>query len=268
MTHSVNPVPKGFHSVTTYLVSPGVPRLLDFLKQAFGAEETIRTNRSDGSVSHAVVEMGEPMEPGKVMTAALHHYVNDADNVYRNALRAGGTSLYEPTDQEYGDREAGVRDPSGNDWYIATHKMGKSYVPKGLRDVNTGFSVAGCTQFLEFLTRAFDAKVKDKFETPNGTVGHANVQIGDSVVECSEAHGQWGPRAVTIHLYVPDVDATYESALKAGARSIGEPKNQFYGERNGGVIDPCGNYWYIATQTEELTLEEVYRRSATQVSSH
>ena len=275
MTHTVNPVPKGFHSVTTYLVSPGVPRLLDFLKQAFGAEETIRTNRSDGSVSHAavkigdsMVEIGEPMEPGKVMTAALHHYVKDADNVYRNALRAGGTSLYEPTDQEYGDREAGVRDPSGNDWYIATHKMGKSYVPEGLRDVNTGFSVAGCTQFLEFLTRAFDAKVKDKFETPNGTVGHANVQIGDSVVECSEAHGQWGPRAVTIHLYVPDVDATYESALKAGARSIGEPKNQFYGERNGGVIDPCGNYWYIATQTEELTLEEVYRRSATQVSSH
>jgi uncharacterized glyoxalase superfamily protein PhnB len=275
MTRSVNPVPKGFHSVTTYLVSPGVPRLLDFLKQAFGAEETIRTNRPDGSVSHAavkigdsVVEMGEPMEPGKVMTAALHHYVKDVDNVYRNALRAGGTSLYEPTDQEYGDCEAGVRDPSGNDWYIATHKMGTSYVPEGLRDVNTGFSVAGCTQFLEFLTRAFDAKIKDKFETPNGTVGHANVQIGDSVVECSEAHGQWGPRAVTIHLYVPDVDATYESALKAGARSIGEPKNQFYGERNGGVIDPCGNCWYIATQTEELTLEEVYRRSATQVSSH
>jgi PhnB protein len=274
MTRNVNPIPKGFHSVTTYLVCPGVPRLLDFVKQAFGAVETVRTNRPDGSVSHAavkigdsMVEMGEPMEPGKAMTAALHYYVEDADSVYRRALKAGGTSLYEPTDQEYGDREAGVKDPSGNDWYIATHKTGKSYVPEGLRNVNTGFSVTGCAKFLEFLTHAFGATVKDKFETPNGTVGHANVQIGDSVVECSEAHGQWGPRAVTIHLYVPDVDAVYQSALKAAARSISEPKDQFYGERNGGVIDPCGNYWYIATQTEELSLEEVYRRAATQTGS-
>jgi PhnB protein len=275
MTRSLNPIPKGFHSVTTYLECLGVPRLLDFLKQAYGAEEKVRTNRPDGSVSHAavkigdsMVELGEPMEPGKAMTAALHYYVEDADSVYRRALKAGGTSLYEPTDQEYGDREAGVKDPSGNDWYIATHKTGKSYVPEGLRNVNTGFSVTGCAKFLEFLTRAFEATVKDKFEAPNGTVGHANVQIGDSVVECSEAHGQWGPRAVTIHLYVPDVDAVYKSALKAGARSIGEPKDQFYGERNGGVIDPWGHYWYIATQTEELTLEEVYQRAATQTGSH
>lgn len=275
MTRSVDPIPKGFHSVTTYLVCPGVPRLLDFLKQAFGAQETIRTNRPDGSVSHAavkigdsMVEMGEPMEPGKAMTAALHYYVEDADSVYRRALKAGGTSLYEPTDQEYGDREAGVKDPSGNDWYIATHKTGTSYVPEGLRDVNTGFSVAGCAQFLEFLTRAFEATVKDKFQAPNGTVGHANVQIGDSVVECSEVHGQWGPRVATIHLYVSDVDAVYQNSLKVGARSIGEPKDQFYGERNGGVIDPWGNCWYIATQTEELTLEEVHRRAATQTGSH
>jgi len=271
----VNPIPKGFHSVTTYLVCPGVPRLLDFLKQAFGTHEMIRTNRPDGSVSHAavrigdsVIEAGEPMEPEKAMTAALHYYVEDADSVYRRALKAGGTSLYEPTDQEYGDREAGVKDPSGNDWYIATHKAGTSYVPEGLRDVNTGFSVAGCAQFLEFLARAFEATVKDKYQASNGTVGHAKVQIGDSVVECGEAHGQWGPRAVTIHLYVPDVDSVYQNALKAGARSIGEPKDQFYGERNGGVIDPFGNYWYVATQTEELTLEEVYRRAATQTGSH
>jgi PhnB protein len=61
MTRSVHPIPKGFHSVTTYLVCPGVPRLLDFVKQAFGVVETVRTNRPDGSVSHAGVKIGDSM---------------------------------------------------------------------------------------------------------------------------------------------------------------------------------------------------------------
>src|SRR5260370_6957342 len=128
MTRSVDPIPKGFHSVTTYLVCPGVPRLLDFLKQAFGAQETIRTNRPDCSVSHAavkigdsMVEMGEPMEPGKAMTAALHYYVEDADSVYRRALKAGGAALYERTHQEDADRVPRLKDPPPYDVYPATH---------------------------------------------------------------------------------------------------------------------------------------------------
>jgi PhnB protein len=74
-------------------------------------------------------------------------------------------------------------------------------------------------------------------QAPSSIVGHARVCIGDSTLECSEAHGEWGPRTVTMHLYVPEVDAVYERALKAGATSLSEPKDQSYGERNGGVMD-------------------------------
>jgi PhnB protein len=128
MTRSKSPIPKGFHSVTPYLVVPGVARLIDFFKEAFGAEETIRVARQDGSISHAavriddsMVEMGEASGEWRAMVAGLHLYVKDADETYARAIKAGGVSLYEPQDMDYGDREGGVTDPSGNQWYIATH---------------------------------------------------------------------------------------------------------------------------------------------------
>ena len=122
-------IPDGFHSVTPYLVIQGAARLIDFVKQAFGAEELYRGSRPDGTIQHSLVrigdsmvELGEPVEPSKVMLATLHLYVPDTDAVYRRALAAGATSLAEPADQFYGDRMAGVTDPSGNLWYIATRK--------------------------------------------------------------------------------------------------------------------------------------------------
>jgi PhnB protein len=95
-------------------------------------------------------------------------------------------------------------------------------------------------------------------------VGHAKVRIGDSILECSEAHGEWGPQTATVHLYVPDVDAVYERALKAGTTSLSEPKDQFYRERSGGVMDEWGNNWYVATHKETLTKEEVEKRASAQ----
>ena len=110
--------------------------------------------------------------------------------------------------------------------------------------------------------KAFTAKVADKNEAANGTVGRAVVEIGDSVLDCSEAHGQWGPRPVAIHVYVPNVDSVYRAATVTGAASLAEPKDQFYGERNGAVMDEWGNHWYIATHLETLTEAEVRRRAA------
>lgn len=122
-------IPEGFHTVTPYLVVPGVARLIDFLRDAFGAEELGRYAGADGRIMHAVVrigdamvEMGEPSEQWAPMPCALHLYVEDADAVYARAIQAGGVSLYEPDDKPYGDREGGVRDPSGNSWYIATRR--------------------------------------------------------------------------------------------------------------------------------------------------
>lgn len=122
-------IPEGFHTVTPYLVVPGVARLIDFLKEAFGAEELGRYAAPDGRIMHALVkigdamvEMGEPRDDMAPMPCTLHLYVEDADAVYARAIAAGGESLAEPGDRPYGDREAGVRDPSGNYWYIATRQ--------------------------------------------------------------------------------------------------------------------------------------------------
>lgn len=125
----VKPIPDGFHTVTPYLTVKGVARLIDFLKRSFGATETERMTQPDGRIVHtevkigdSVVMMGEPGGDAKEMPGAIHLYVDDVDTTYRRALQAGGMSLREPEDQFYGDRSAGVRDPSGNVWWIATHK--------------------------------------------------------------------------------------------------------------------------------------------------
>jgi PhnB protein len=120
--------PDGYHTVTPYLVVNGVPKLVEFLQQAFGAEEISRHTNPDGSIMHAEVRigdsrvmMGEASEQWKAMPAMLHLYVDDTDAAYRRALEAGATSVREPADQFYGDRSAGVQDHSGNQWWLATH---------------------------------------------------------------------------------------------------------------------------------------------------
>ena len=271
MSNQTRYIPEGFHSLTPYLVCNGAAQLLEFLKRAFGAVETFRMNREDGTIAHAsariadsMLEMADPAKEWKAMLAGLHLYVANVDEVHKRAVQAGARSLYEPKDMDYGDREGGIQDPSGNDWYIATHKAGKHFAPEGLRSVTPGVSVKDAAKFLQFLVKAFEANVVQKHETPDGTVGHAKVRIGDSILECSEAHGKWGPRIATLHLYVPDVDALYARALKAGAISLSEPKDQFYGERSGGVVDEWGNNWYVATHQENLTKEEVEKRASAQ----
>lgn len=126
---AVKPIPDDYHAITPYLVVPGVARLIDFLTQAFGAELAHPPHkRPDGTIMHAQIRindsrvmMGEPTGEFTAMPASLYLYVEDTDAVYAQALRAGGTSIMAPADQFYGDRHGGVRDPSGNVWWIATH---------------------------------------------------------------------------------------------------------------------------------------------------
>ena len=115
-----------YSTVVPYLTVRGVPDLITFLGAAFGAKERMRMLREDGSVAHAevqmgdsVVMMGEPANDADRMPAALYLSVDDVDAVYARALQAGATSLREPADQAYGDRSAGVKDASGNIWWLA-----------------------------------------------------------------------------------------------------------------------------------------------------
>ncbi|MGB8055640.1 MAG: VOC family protein [Pseudolabrys sp.] len=127
---AVKPVPDGYHSVTPYLTVRGATKVIEFLKQAFGARLTHEPfKRPDGSIMHAEVTIGnspimigEENEMAKATTTTLYLYVPDVDNVYQRAVKAGGTSVMEPMDMFYGDRSGGVKDSSGNTWYVATRK--------------------------------------------------------------------------------------------------------------------------------------------------
>jgi PhnB protein len=116
MSSQTNYIPEGFHSPTPYLVCNGTSRLLEFLKQAFCTKETFRMNREDSTIGRAsarigesMLEMADPTEEWKAMPAGLHLYVPNADEVYRRAIQAGGKSLFEPGDMDYGDHEAVCR---------------------------------------------------------------------------------------------------------------------------------------------------------------
>lgn len=239
----------GLRTVTPYLHVDGAGRFLEFVRQAFGAEETFRTGRPDGTVMHAEVKLGDSMlEVADAAPSAvgLHLYVPDVDDVYRRAVAAGGASLQAPRLQPYGDREAAVRDPFGNNWYIATHQ-GASYRPEGLHTLTPYLHPRGVGGVIEFVQKAFDAEVAERHESPDGVVQHAKIRIGDSLIEMGEPHGEWGAMPGTLHLYVEDADALYRRALEAGATSLYEPADTGYGDRGSGVVDPFGNQWYIHT---------------------
>jgi uncharacterized glyoxalase superfamily protein PhnB len=262
-TPAVTPLREGFHSLTPYLIVEGAARTIDFLKQAFGAEEKLRVPKPDGSIMHAevriagsVVELADANDRYPARPTSLHLYVPDADAVYHRAIAAGAVSTHEPVDQPYGDREASIRDPGGNDWYISTHKAASpgQYTPEGLRAVTIYLHPSGAAQLIDFLKRAFSAQEAERYESPAGNIVHAKIRIGDSIIEMGEAHGPYHPRPTGIHLYVPDTDAAYRQAIAAGATSITEPNDAPYGDRSAGVEDPHGNSWFIATYVKDVPL--------------
>lgn len=257
MTATSPGVKPGFRSLTPYLIVDGAAELIDFLKKAFHASEALRVPRPDGSIMHAqleiagsVLELSDSTHEHPPRTTGLHFYVPDSDAVYQRAISAGATSLYGMTDQPYGDREGSVKDPAGNHWYIGTNKAGRSYLHEGLtQDVTIYLHPSGAGVMIEFLKRAFDAREIHVHRSPDGVVHHAKIGIGDSAIEMGESHGQWQPMPTGIHFYVDDCDAVYQRALAAGAESLWPVSDQPYGERSGGVRDPFGNSWFIATYT-------------------
>ena len=115
-------------------------------------------------------------------------------------------------------------------------------------------------KLLEFILEAFDAETTERVEMPDGTVLHAEVQIGDSRIMLGQARDEWPPMPSMLYLYVPDCDAAYAKAIAAGAEKVMEPMDQFYGDRSGGVLDPFGNQWWFGTRNEEISSEELAKR--------
>jgi len=136
-------------------------------------------------------------------------------------------------------------------------------IPEGYHSITPYLIVDRAPELLEFLERAFGAEVRLKMVNPDGSLGHCEVRVGNSMLMVSSARDKWKAMPTTIYLYVEDADAVYAKALAAGATELMPMQDQFYGDRSGGVTDVSGNYWWIATHKEDMSDAELKRRAAT-----
>jgi PhnB protein len=135
--------------------------------------------------------------------------------------------------------------------------------PEGHHTITPGFVVQNAAKVINFLEQAFGGTLVERFNGPDGSVMHAEVKIGDSVVMLGETMPGMPSMPASLSLYVDDgaaVDATYKRALAAGATSETEPKNQFYGYRSATVRDMGGCKWNICAVIENVSHEEMQRR--------
>jgi PhnB protein len=145
--------------------------------------------------------------------------------------------------------------------------MGVNYRPEGYHTVTPYLTVRDVQALLDFAVQAFDAELKELMRRADGSIGHAEVTIGDSVVMMGQAAKGSVPMPAMLYVYVPDADATYAAAVKAGGIALREPQTQFYGDRHGAVIDPVGNQWWMATHVEDVPPDELQRRASAAVAA-
>src|SRR5438552_7565703 len=239
-----------FRTLTPYLL-PSMPEYVDFLKNVFDAEQTFRGDTGPGSF-HAEFKIGNSMVmvgvgSSRSMPASMIIYVPNVDETYARALKAGAKPVSEIV-ENYGDRFGVVEDPAGNGWCIATH-LGREPIAAQdrLNTTTTPLALPDAARFIDFAKRAFNGREIVRYDSAEGKVMHAKIGIGDSALGVGEANDRWHSKPTMIYVYVQDCDAVYRQALRAGAKSILEPKDQPYGDRQGGLEDEWGNQWFIAT---------------------
>lgn len=143
-------------------------------------------------------------------------------------------------------------------------------IPDGYPQVTPYLCIDGAAKAIEFYTNVLGAKERMRMPAPNNKVGHAELQIGQSVIMLSDEYPDMkllGPKSiggtpVTISVYVDAVDDVFARALKAGAKPLRPVENQFYGDRSGQFEDPFGHRWNVATHVEDVSPEEMSKRAA------
>ncbi len=143
-------------------------------------------------------------------------------------------------------------------------------IPEGYHTATPYLIIKDAARAIEFYKKAFGATELMRMAQPDGRIGHAEIRIGDSPIMLADEFPEMGHRSpqslggspVSILLYVEDVDALFNQAVSAGAKVQKPVQDQFYGDRIGGVTDPFGHVWYIATHKEEVSPEEMRKRAA------
>jgi len=260
---------------------------IEFYKKAFGMQETMRFEahgtiaHAELAIGNSIVMIGEEAPeygyPGPEALGGspvgMHLYVPDADALVAQAVAAGARIVMPVAEQFYGDRSGQVADPFGYSWTIATRtremsveemqrrmqemeqaqgpRTAPSFIREGFHTVTPYLVVQDAPSLLDFIARAFDGVELHRSAGGSGGGVHGEIRVGDSIIMVGggapELSWRGEPMPTALHVYVPDVDAVYARAIAAGATSFGEPADQAYGERGGGVRDRFGNTWYIAT---------------------
>ena len=143
-------------------------------------------------------------------------------------------------------------------------------IPDGYPRVTPYLHVDGASKAIEFYRTVFGAKERMRMAGPDGRIGHAELEIGNSMIMVADEHPDMnirGPKSiggtpVTVLVYVEDVDRAFERALKAGAKELRPVENQFYGDRSGQFEDPFGHQWNVATHVEDVPPDEMAKRAA------
>jgi PhnB protein len=142
-------------------------------------------------------------------------------------------------------------------------------IPEGYHSVTPYLTIKGAAKALDFYEKVFGAKEIKRIETPDGKIGHAELQIGDSMIMLADEFPDMGNKSpqsiggtpVIVQLYVEDVDKVVERAVAAGGTLKKPVKDQFYGDRSGTLVDPFGHVWYVSTHIEDMSAAEMQRRS-------
>lgn len=139
--------------------------------------------------------------------------------------------------------------------------------PMGYNSVQPYLIIKDCAAALEFYKKAFAVTERMRMTRPDGRIGHAEIQVGDSVIMMADEHpdmdafspSHYGGSPVSLHIYVEDCDAAYRQAMAAGSTKVREPADQSYGDRNAGVLDPFGYKWWLSTHVRDVSMEELQK---------
>ena len=284
-TAAAKPVPETRTSAIPYLAVRNAAAAIDFYKRAFGATEVMRLMQPDGRVGHAEIEIGgakiyladefpeidfrSPESLGG-SPVRIHLNVPDVDESAGRALAAGAAVVRPVADQFYGDRSGQFRDPFGYIWVLSTHKedmppeemqrraaqesaasSAVSFIREGFHAVTPYLIIPNAAQWIGFVKQAFGAEEHFRAKRPGAedAIMHAEVRIGDSMIELADANPQFPATPCTLLLRVGDPDAAYARAIGAGATVFDPVTDHDYGSRGGTVVDASGNRWHIFSPT-------------------